>query len=30
MLAGEQTLFAAVDAGLQKAANAKVRSSFSA
>ena len=28
MLAGEQTLFAAVDAGLQKAANAKVRSSF--
>ncbi len=28
MLAGEKTLFAAVDAGLQKAANAKVRSSF--
>jgi hypothetical protein len=28
VLAGEQTLFAAVDAGLQKAANAKVRSSF--
>ncbi len=28
MLAGEQTLFAAVDAGLQKAANAKVRPSF--
>ena len=28
MLAGEQTLFAAVDAGLHKAANAKVRPSF--
>ena len=28
MLAGERALFAAVDAGLQKAANAKVRSSF--
>ena len=27
-LAGEQTLFAAVDAGLRKAANARVRSSF--
>jgi hypothetical protein len=28
MLAGEQTLFAAVDAGLHRAANAKVRSCF--